>query len=207
MSQDNIFFWSTSLKQMFFYNSKLNLSHGFYFTSLKTTNEVKCCMEWDIAFMLLKIKRRTSCPVEFCMFALLFSSIILFESSQIFPEREQVLLKRKCQEKTFQGSDRHFQVCSNFISHVCTPLNISCYSLKTQVYWNCLSVKCRVPNIIWHVGTHYSPLFHHSHLYNDWFKYTWNVCFTIQTNCTYFSYLIFVGVIALSSFCIDFFVM
>lgn len=134
---------------MFFYNSKLNLSHGFYFTSLKTTNEVKCCMEWDIAFMLLKIKRRTSCQVEFCMFALLFSSIILFESSQIFPE--QVLLKRKCQEKTFQGSDRHFQVCSNFISHVCTPLNISCYNLKTQVYWNCLSVKCRVPNIIWHV--------------------------------------------------------
>lgn len=135
MSCDNIFFWSTSLKQMFFYDITLSLFQGVYLCSLKTTNEVKCCMEWDLMFMLLKIKRRTACPVpDICMFVLLSSSIILFKSSQLnFPWSRTSTFNK---EVPASNISRHWSSFSSlFKFHVkrFQPLErFSCYNLKTQ---------------------------------------------------------------------------
>lgn len=98
MSCDNIFFRSTSLKQMFFYDIKLSFFQGVYISSLKTTNEVKCCMEImrsQVHVTEDQTQNRMSCS-EFCMFALLFSSIILFKSSQLnFPRTRTSTFKKE----------------------------------------------------------------------------------------------------------------
>lgn len=128
-----------------------------------------------------------------------------------YPLQELAIKFSQNENKYFEkgsASKQHFKavilffkfVLENFMPHVCNPLNISCYNLKTQVYWNCL-LKCRMSNIIWHVATHYSPLFHHSPFYNDWFKFIYleYMFHTIHTNCTYFSYFFSD---ASSSFCL-----